>query len=330
LRSRLSDIQLSPVSNTTLKMTSICKSTIIPVNSKVHHTQSCKQNLRAQPVRVASFRGDVSSLRVHHRASHESNARGSLVVQANLFDRVGRVAKSYANSLINAAEDPEKMLDQTVSEMQDDLIKMRQASAQVLASQKQLEAKTKQAQTTSDEWYRRAQLALQKGDEDLAREALKRRKGFQETADSLGTQLASQKEVTEKLIANTRMLESKITEAKSKKDQLKARAQSAKTQKQVQEMVGGLSNSSALAAFDRMEEKVMKLESESEATSMLVGGDSLDLEFAALEAGSVDDELASMKKRITGDVNQKVGEVNKKMSAIDLEMEELRRKAKEL
>ncbi|KAE8692379.1 Membrane-associated protein VIPP1 [Hibiscus syriacus] len=85
---------------------------------------------------------------------------------------------SYANALVSSFEDPEKILDQAVIEMNDDLVKMRQATAQVLASQKRLENKYKAAQQASEDWYRKAQLALQKGEEDLAREALKRRKSF--------------------------------------------------------------------------------------------------------------------------------------------------------
>ncbi|RWW21917.1 hypothetical protein BHE74_00023533 [Ensete ventricosum] len=86
--------------------------------------------------------------------------------------------QSYANALLSSMEDPEKILEQAVLEMTDDLTKMRQATAQVLASQKRLENRYKAAQQASDEWYRKAQLALAKGDEDLAREALKRRKSY--------------------------------------------------------------------------------------------------------------------------------------------------------
>uniref|UniRef100_A0A8R7PAL4 Membrane-associated 30 kDa protein, chloroplastic n=1 Tax=Triticum urartu TaxID=4572 RepID=A0A8R7PAL4_TRIUA len=100
------------------------------------------------------------------------------VIRSNLFDRLTRVARSYANAVISSFEDPEKILDQAVLEMNDDLIKMRQATAQVLASQKRLENKYTAAKQADADWYRRAQLALQKGDEELAREALKRRKSY--------------------------------------------------------------------------------------------------------------------------------------------------------
>jgi len=274
--------------------------------------------------------GEVASFRANSQF-HNSSRTSALNVQANLFSRIGRVAKSYANSIVSSAEDPEKMLDQTVNEMQEDLVKMRQASAQVMASQKQLEAKYNQAQTTADDWYRRAQLALQKGDEELAKEALKRKKTFQENADGLKGQFAAQKAATDKLIGNTRLLEQKISEAKSKKDTLKARAASAKTAQQVSDMVGNISTSSAMAAFDKMEEKVMRMEAEADASVAISSGDTLAAEFALLEEGNVDDELAMMKKQLKGDVTEKKQQTSAKpvSDSIEAELEELRRKARE-
>lgn len=282
------------------------------------------------------FLGDVAILRQDKRAC-VSNSISSSVIEANLFSRMGRVIKSYANSLVSSAEDPEKLLDQTVIEMQEDLVKMRQASAQVMASQKQMENKYKQAQTTADDWYRRAQLALKKGDEDLARQALSRRKTFQDNADGLKQQLASQQEATKSLVTNTRTLETKLAEARSKKDTLKARAASAKTSKQVSEMVGGLSTSNATSAFDRMEEKVIAMEADAEATSVIAGSDALAQEFAMLEDVSVDDELDQLKKSLAPPSKPSKGELPEGRpvkeaimdSLIDAELEELRRKARE-
>ncbi|KAJ1410464.1 PspA/IM30 [Sesbania bispinosa] len=171
-----------------------------------------------------------------------SHGGGALGTRMNLFDRFARVVKSYANAVISSFEDPEKILEQAV-----------------LASQKRLENKYKAAQQASEEWYRKAQLALQKGDEDLAREALKRRKSFADNASALKAQLDQQKGVVDNLVSNTRLLESKIQEARSKKDTLKARAQSAKTATKVNEMLGNVNTSSALSAFEKMEEKGEKI-----------------------------------------------------------------------
>lgn len=270
------------------------------------------------------------TLRVAPRR-HTSPRGAALVVQANLFNRLGRVIGSYANSLVSAAEDPEKILDQAVLEMQEDLVKMRQASAQVIASQKQLENKYKQAQATADDWYRRAELAMSKGDEELAKEALTRRKSYQENADSMQVNLEAQKGAVEKLIANTRFLEAKMAEAKSKKDTLKARAASAKTNKQVQDLVTGASTSSALSAFEKMEEKVMGMEAESEAVGMLSAGSDLEDRFKELEGSGVDDELAKLKAGMLGDGGKKgagaLPEGRPVSDAIESELEALRKKA---
>ncbi|KAF8642772.1 hypothetical protein HU200_054174 [Digitaria exilis] len=298
----------------------------------------------APPPASASFRrtalkssfinGSVSLRVVQIRRSNVSRFK----CNANLFDRLSRVVKSYANAVLSTFEDPEKILDQAVLEMNDDLTKMRQATAQVLASQKRLENKYKAAEQASDDWYRRAQLALQKGDEDLAREALKRRKSYADNASSLKAQLDQQRGVVDNLISNTKLLESKIAEAKQKKDTLKARAQSAKTATKVSEMLGNVNTSSALSAFEKMEEKVMAMESQAEALGQLATDD-LEGKFALLETSSVDDDLAQMKKELSG--SSLKGELPPGRTAasnssaarpfpdLESELNELRRKAKE-
>jgi len=188
-----------------------------------------------------------------------------------------------------------RMLEQSVADLQNDLIKMRQASAQVMASTKQLEKRMEQAETTSQEWYKRAKLAVEKGEDELAKEALKRRKTFEDNAQSLRSQLDQQRTVLQKLLADTKTLESKVAEAKSKKDTLKARAQSAKASRALADLASGVDAQSSLAAFERMEEKVMTLEAEAEAAGEL-SGDVISSQFAALEGGdSIEDELQALK-----------------------------------
>ncbi|XP_008222456.1 PREDICTED: membrane-associated 30 kDa protein, chloroplastic [Prunus mume] len=300
-----------------------------------------------KPLTTSFFNGGVGALKVEvirvapsNRPHYSRQRGGALGARMNLFDRFARVVKSYANALISTFEDPEKILEQAVLEMNDDLTKMRQATAQVLASQKRLENKYKAAEQASEDWYRKAQLALQKGEEDLAREALKRRKSFADNANTLKAQLDQQKGVVDNLVSNTRLLESKIQEARSKKDTLKARAQSAKTATKVSEMVGNVNTSSALSAFEKMEEKVLAMESQAEAIGQLTTDD-LEGKFALLESSSVDDDLANLKKELSG--SSKKGELppgrtaapssNKaypfRDSEIEMELNELRRKAKD-
>ena len=217
-----------------------------------------------------------------------------------LFDRVSRVVRSNLNAAVSSAEDPEKILDQAIIDMQEDLVQMRQAVAKAIASQKRVQQQYERSQSESNTWHQRAQLALQKGDENLAREALTRKKSQTETATALKSQLDMQLAQVDQLKKSLMGLESKISEAKTKKDMLKARVNAAKANEQLQKTMGSLGTSSAMGAFERMEEKVLMMEAKSQASAELAGAD-LESQFAALEAGGdVDDELAAMKAQLAG------------------------------
>ena len=214
-----------------------------------------------------------------------------------IFDRLWRIIRANINSLVFDAEDPEKVLEQTLKDMQNDLVKLRQAVAQAIATQKRTERQCHQAQSNADEWYRRAQLALQKGQDNLAREALTRRKSYQETATVMKVQVQQQKQVFEKLKQNMRQLEQKISEAKLKKNMYIARARSAKASEKLNEMLGSVNTgSNTLSAFEQMEEKIMQLEAKSEMIAEF-GTDSLDKQFVSLERDDheIETQLEAMK-----------------------------------
>ena len=217
-----------------------------------------------------------------------------------LIDRIIRVIRANINNLIGSAEDPEKILEQTVTDMQDNLVQLRQAVAQAIATQKRTERQAHQAQSTADEWYSRAQLALQQANDLLAREALTKRKSYQETAAAMKAQVEQQNIVVVKLKKDMQALEGKISEAKTKKDMYIARARSAQATQRLNEMLGGVNTSGSLSAFERMEEKVLQLEAQSEAIAEL-GTDDLQKKFASLEASNdIDQELATMKAQLSG------------------------------
>lgn len=250
-----------------------------------------------------------------------------------LFDRLSRVVRANLNDMVSKAEDPEKILEQAIIDMQEDLVQLRQAVARAIATQKRTEQQYNKNQSEANNWHQRAQLALTKGDENLAREALSRKKTTAEAATSLKTQLDQQTVQVETLKRNLIALEGKISEAKTKKDMLKARVSAAKANEQLQGAIGRLGTSSAMSAFERMEEKVLEIESRSQAMGELAGND-LESKFASLESGSdVDDELAKMKAQLAGgSVSQPIleGAVEDKSSpgaksAVDDELEQLRR-----
>jgi phage shock protein A len=216
-----------------------------------------------------------------------------------LFDRIRRVVSSNLNDMVSKAEDPEKMLEQAILEMQEDLVQLRQGVAQAIAAQKRTEKQYNDAQNEINKWQRNAQLALQKGDENLARQALERKKSFTDSGSALKESLDQQTTQVETLKRSLIQLESKISEAKTKKEMLKARITAAKAQEQLQGMVRGMNTSSAMSAFERMEEKVLMQEARAQSAGELAGTD-LESQFAKLEAGSdVDDELAALKAQMS-------------------------------
>jgi phage shock protein A len=248
-----------------------------------------------------------------------------------LFDRIWRAIRANLNSLVSQAEDPEKILEQTVLDMQEDLIQLRQAVAQAIATQKRTERQYSQAYSTADEWYRRAQMALEKGEEDLAREALTRRKSYQETATAMKAQLDQQEVVVTQLKQNMVKLESKISEAKTKKDLYIARARSAKASQQINDMLGQVGTGGAMAAFERMEEKVMQVEAQAEAVAEL-GVDDLERRFEQLgQADDIEAELAAMKSHqgLPGGTEAAQLPATTATPETDAELEQIRRQLRE-
>mmetsp|Transcript_29515 Transcript_29515/g.21333 ORF Transcript_29515/g.21333 Transcript_29515/m.21333 type:complete len:301 (-) Transcript_29515:90-992(-) len=237
-----------------------------------------------------------SSPAAHAAVSHRRTAVTSL--NMGFGERITRLFKANVNDLLNKAEDPEKMLDQIVIDMQKELVEFRQTYAEVAANTKRLEKQKAQADGLMEEWLKRAKLALDKGDEAAARAALERKNQAEETSTSLASQLETQGAAVQNLFNQMQMLEQKIGEAKTKKDQLKARAQTAKVTTKINDMMSKTSSTGALDAFNRMEEKVEKSEAEAEISAELsaLGGSSLDKQFKLMESSSkVDDELAALK-----------------------------------
>ena len=257
-----------------------------------------------------------------------TRARPTTALQMNFFDRFKRVAEANINNVLGKLEDPEKVLNQAVEDLQKDLVTIRQSYAEVMATQKRCargvpsrrdatrlvsifdfdaprrqQRQKDQADQLADEWYRRAQLALEKGDDELAREALSRKQQQVDASTSLDEQIAIQSDSLSKLYDSMTALESKISEARSMKDQYIARARTAKTATKVNDMLSSVSGTTSMDAFERMKEKVEMLETQAEVSGQLqFGAGTADMEsrFKELEAGSsVDDELSKMKRQLT-------------------------------
>ena len=218
-----------------------------------------------------------------------------------LLDRFSRLVRSNVNSLVNGAEDPEKVLQQTVIDMQSDLVSMRQAVAQAIATQKRTERQSEQAARTAQEWYSRAQMALQKGDDNTAREALTRRQTYAQTAQTLSAQIVQQREIVGQLKHNMTALEGKIADARTQKDMFIARARAAQSSVRLNDAIAGTGGSTQ--AFENMESRVLDLEAQAEVSREL-GRDPLEDRFANLEGqGNVEAQLADMKAKMIEGAN---------------------------
>src|SRR5512146_1183723 len=184
-----------------------------------------------------------------------------------IFSRLAQLIKSNLNDLISRSEDPEKMLNQVVLDMQNQLIEAKKQDAVAIAAEKRLAKQAEQEAANAAEWERRAMLAVKAGDDALAKEALARKKEHDTLAGTLKEQ--KQKQAVEQLKTALRMLNAKIEEAKRKKNVLIARKKRAEAQRAIQETMSGLRNASAFEAFDRMAERIDRIEAEAEAGAEL-------------------------------------------------------------
>jgi phage shock protein A len=219
-----------------------------------------------------------------------------------IMDRVATVIKSNLNYLINKAEDPEKMLDQILIQMRQQLVEAKREVAVAIADEKrlgmQLEAELEQVQ----EWQRRATMAVQKGEDDLAREALRRKADHEQIAVGYKKQWDAQSASTENLKNALRALSQKIEEAGRKKNLLVARQKRAEAQKHVHEVMTGLTDTSAFESFERMASRVEQIEAQADAAveiSQDLSGDAMEQRFRALESSTdVEQELHVLKAKV--------------------------------
>ncbi len=219
-----------------------------------------------------------------------------------IFARLATLIKSNLNDLISKSEDPGKMLNQVILDMQNQLVEAKKQVAVSIADEKRLAKQAEQEAANAAEWERRAMLAIKSGDDNLAREALQRKKEHDELATTLKDQWTKQKTAVDQLKTALRMLNDKIEEAKRKKNVLEARLKRAEAQKAIQETMSGLSNASAFETFDRMTAKVDQIEAEAEAQAQLqeeTTGDALAHKFKQLEQKSgADDDLLALKRKM--------------------------------
>jgi phage shock protein A len=221
-----------------------------------------------------------------------------------IFSRLKTLISSNVNDMINKAENPEKMLNQLIVDMNEQLIESKKAVAMAIADEKKLERETANQEAQAKEWERKAMLAVRAGQDDLAKEALLRKQEHENNHLEYRKQWEAQKASVEKLKESLRELQNKIEEAQRKKNLLVARAKRAEAQQKIQSTISSVSgNKSAFEAFDRMAQKVDQMEAQADAAKELEDfsrGSNLEKRFAELEKSdsSADLLLLDLKEKM--------------------------------
>ncbi|MDR0323434.1 MAG: PspA/IM30 family protein [Treponema sp.] len=221
-----------------------------------------------------------------------------------IFSRLKTLIAANVNALIGNAEKPEKMLNQLIIEMNEQLIESKKAVAMAIADEKKLEREKNNQLTQSKEWERKAMLAVNNSRDDLAREALLRKQEYDNAGAEYQKQWEAQKTSVDSLKESLRDLQNKIEEAQRKKNLLIARAKRAEAQQKIQDTISTVSgNKSAFEAFDRMAAKVDQMEAMADASKELEdlsNSANLEKQFKELEKSdaSADVMLLELKEKM--------------------------------
>lgn len=214
-----------------------------------------------------------------------------------IFSRFTDIINANINNLLDKAEDPAKMVRLIIQEMEDTLVEVRSSSAKTLAGKKELTRQITRLEQDAEQWQSKAELALSKDREDLARGALMAKKKSTESAQVLLTELAYTEEHLSKLQSEVSQLQDKLSDAKTRQKAIVIREKSVSSRLKVKENLHSTRVNDALNRFDHYERKIDDIESTVE--SYKIGSKSLADEIAELESDAkVDDELAQLKAKI--------------------------------
>lgn len=216
-----------------------------------------------------------------------------------IFSRMGDIINSNLNSMIEKAENPEKITRLIIQEMEDTLVEVRTSAARNIAEKKELKRKAEAYEIRAGEWGAKAELALGKNREDLARGAVQAKQQSEQMAQVVRKEIDILDEAVSKADSDLTKLQTKLDEAKAKHKALTMRGTVANNQIKMRTHMTSNKVDDALARYERMERKVDELEAHVEAFD-LGSGQSLESQFAELEAGeAVEAELEALKKSIT-------------------------------
>ena len=217
-----------------------------------------------------------------------------------IFSRFADIVNSNINAILDKAEDPEKMVRLIIQEMEDTLVEVRSASAKTLANKKEIVSQINKYESDVAEWQGKAELALSKDREDLARAALQEKKKSAEAAESLSKELSVVDEQISKLQDEIGQLQDKLADAKTRQKAIIMRQKTASSRLDVKRTLDSTKVDNAMGRFEQYERKIDDLESQVDAYDL--GKKTLNDEFAELESGDkIDEELAALKAKVKGD-----------------------------
>ncbi len=215
-----------------------------------------------------------------------------------LLERVSTLIRANLNDLVDKAEDPEKMIKQVILDMQNQLIQVKTQVAIALADQHLLEKKLKETDDLEKDWIRRAELAVDKKQDDLAKAAIERSLSYRQLTENYGQQVADQKIEVENLKSALQKLEQKLSEAQAKADVLVAQHRRSRVLGKARDAQMAATNSANSGTFDRMKRKVSHEEAVAQAKGEIAGEDSLSDKLVALEKeDKINQLLLEMKER---------------------------------
>jgi phage shock protein A len=216
-----------------------------------------------------------------------------------IFSRFADIINSNINALLDKAEDPQKMIRLIIQEMEETLVEVRTSSAKALAERKDLNRKVEQVEEQVQEWQNKATLAITKGRDELARAALIEKQRISTVLKSMQTEQILVEETIAKLSDEIVKLESKINETRARQSALVMRQNTAQSRKDVQQHLHNSRTQDTLAKFEQYEQKIDRLEGDADSYNLGKQGQSLDDQFAELQADDeIEQELQKMKQSI--------------------------------
>ena len=224
-----------------------------------------------------------------------------------LFQRISDIISANLNEMTESFEDPEKMLRQAIREMEQSIADATQETAKVMANQKLLAKELANNQRQMQEWQRKAEVAVQAGDDDLAKKALSRKREHQKLVVALQDQLNSAEEASQTLKHQLEGMQAKLAEAKRSLATLSARKRAADFRKKMHTEAGlvetSLDTDNAFAKFDRLRARVEQAEAEADALAELRGttnvGESDPMTTDPGASDDIDAELELLKSKRT-------------------------------